>query len=418
MSNLKNNKGQLQIPCVDSIGPSTRKKATQSLVFKAITLTEAVWRQGQKGTITITFGVNGCSGCSPDAAWSLIGNQSNSQSPSMNLGFIDPPYGSFEFKGTKYNVPVTATRNYCASGNLTKKCTDNPSKENCGCYPNWVPGATVVHEFGHALGMLHEHQNNLQKSNPIKLKPKAVKAYYRDLGMGDDVAATNVLDMYQCDDSKCDYAGTKYDDKSIMLYYLPDDWIEGKNPTYPNFVLSNDDKNWLKNIYPPDSSNPPVITVKFIDPNLEKWKVAWVQKVVTETYGPLIGIKWNFITSLADSIKNDAVDIASSVVEKAVNKVTSNEESSAPETTTTTESASASKSTTSSNSYLKCNSSGTLTYKGEQLGQQETENLETTGTFFNKTQLTGIIIFSISGFTILIVIIYYITVKVIKGSTK
>jgi hypothetical protein len=400
MSNLKNNKGQLQIPCTDSHGPSIRKKASQSLVFRAITLTEAVWRQGQKGKITITFGTNGCDGCSPDAAWSLIGNQSSGQKPSMNLGFIDPPYDSFVFKGKTYKAPITATRNYCASGDLQKKCTDNPNKENCSCYPNWVPGATVVHEFGHALGMLHEHQNNLQKSNPIKLKPEAVKTYYRDLGMGDEGAATNVLDTYQCDNSKCDYAGTKYDKSSIMLYYLPDNWIEGKNPTYPNFVLSTDDKSWLKNIYPHDSSNPPIITVEFVDPNPEKWKMAWVEKVVTETYGPLIGIKWNFINGVSET---DTKDI---ITEKIVDYNDNN--------SVQTDNYIKNNST----SYLKCNSNGALTYKGEELSETDAKNLETTGTFYSRYQIASIIIGGIIGFFLLIIIIYFITAKILNSTNK
>lgn len=405
MSNLKNSKGQLQIPCTDSHGPSIRKKANQSLVFSAITLTEAVWRQGQKGKITITFGVNGCEGCSPDAAWSLIGNQSSGQKPSMNLGFIDPPYDSFDFKGKTYKAPITATRNNCASGDLKKKCTDEPSAKNCNCYPNWVPGATVVHEFGHALGMLHEHQNNLQKSNPIKLKPDVVKAYYKNLGMGDEGAATNVLDTYQCDSSKCDYAGTKYDKKSIMLYYLPDDWIVGNNPTYPNFTLSADDKNWLKNIYPLDSSNPPVITVEFIDPNAESWKMAWVEKIITETYGPLIGVKWNFIngvsgttssvTDMKDKITEKITEVAKKIVDSNTDQTT------APTTT-----------------YLKCNSNGALTYKGEQLSETDAKNLETTGTFFSRAQIAGIIIGCIIGFILLIVIIYFITAKILRGKKQ
>lgn len=302
----KNSQFQIQIPCTEIAPKSALKNASQSLIFSAVTLADALWKPGDKGTITITFGGYNCDGCSPDAAWSQIGNNSSNSLPSMNLGFIDPPYSSFVFKGKTYTAPPTATRNYCGRNGQST------------CTSGWVPGATVIHEFGHALGMLHEHQNNLQDSNPIVLNRPQVVSYYNCIGMGESGAATNVLDTYMCQPGQtCSYTGTKFDPQSIMLYYLPSAWIEGctpykslndcnsilsdsqtcsKNPTKPNFVLSSQDIGWLQQQYPLTTTDPPVITVKFIDPNPEPWKVAWVEKIITETYGSLLGIKWNFET--------------------------------------------------------------------------------------------------------------------------
>ncbi len=299
-------KGQYQIPCTEIAPKTGLKRAVQSLVFSAVTMTDALWKPGDKGTITVTFGGYACDGCSPDAAWSQIGNHSSENSPSMNLGFIDPPYTSFMLDGVSYTAPANATRNYCGKS--------GPGS----CTTGWVPGATVIHEFGHALGMLHEHQNNLSGSNPIELNKPQVVAYYNCIGMGESGAATNVLDTYSCSPGQtCNYAGTKFDPDSIMLYYLPSAWIQGctphqnlsdcntilssqtcgKNPTKPNFKLSQEDIGWLKQQYPLNSNDPPIITVKFVDPNPEPWKVAWVQKTVTETYGSILGIKWIFDTA-------------------------------------------------------------------------------------------------------------------------
>jgi hypothetical protein len=307
MSKNNNSQSQMQIPCTVVAPKASMKGAAQSLIFSAITMTDALWKPGDKGTITITFGGYECDGCSPDAAWSQIGNHSDENSPSMNLGFIDPPYTPFTLNGKTYTAPANATRNYCG--------TSGPGS----CTAGWVPGATVVHEFGHALGMMHEHQNNLSGSDPIKLDEKQVVAYYNCIGMGASGAATNVLDTYSCKAGEtCNYAGTKFDPDSIMLYYLPSAWIQGctpykslidcsailantqscsKNPTSPNFKLSQEDIGWLQQQYPLNSTDPPVITVKFIDPNPEPWKVAWVQKIITETYGVLLGIKWEFETA-------------------------------------------------------------------------------------------------------------------------
>jgi len=297
---------QYQIPCTVVTPKEQLKGASQSLVFSAITMTDAIWKSGQKGTLTVTFGGYNAPNCSPNASWSQIGSHSNGVTPSMNLGFIDPPYTPFTLNGVTYTAPASAVRNYCG--------TTGPGS----CTAGWVPGATPIHEFGHALGMLHEHQNDLQGSDPIVLNKPDVLAYYNCIGMGASGAATNVLDTYSCTAGKtCNYAGTKFDPESIMLYYLPSSWIQGcqayqsltncttllannqtcsKNPTRANFKLSQDDIGWLKQQYPLSSTDPPVITVKFVDQNPEPWKVAWIQKIITETYGPILGVKWNFVT--------------------------------------------------------------------------------------------------------------------------
>lgn len=272
-----------QVPCVDVYPSSAFKEAEQSLSYSAVFLSESIWKPGSKGKITITFGTYGCPGCSVDGAWSHIGSNSNMQYPSMNLGFIDPPYESFEYNGKYYTPPQQALRNYCGpDGKIS-------------CESNWKPGATVIHEFCHALGMLHEHQNDLEGSNNIKLIENNVISYYNKIGLGEEGAYTNVIERYTCDSDKdCKYYGSKYDKDSIMLYALPDDWIDGNNPTYPNFKLSNLDTEWLKQTYPKDIKNYPELTIEFIDSNAEPWKKAWVKKIIKETFVPILGIKWIF----------------------------------------------------------------------------------------------------------------------------
>jgi hypothetical protein len=79
-----------------------------------------------------------------------------------------------------------------------------------------------------------------------------------------------------------------------MLYYLPDNWVIGPNPTYPNFTLSNTDKEWLMIQYPLDRENMPVIEVSFTDMDAPRWKEAWVAKVVEEELSPYVGVIFEF----------------------------------------------------------------------------------------------------------------------------
>jgi hypothetical protein len=77
-----------QVPC--SSGILTHTPATGAL--GAIFQRNVIWQPGDRGTITITFGNYSkySSGC---ASWSQLGTNSNNSRPSMNLGFIDPPFG-------------------------------------------------------------------------------------------------------------------------------------------------------------------------------------------------------------------------------------------------------------------------------------------------------------------------------------
>jgi hypothetical protein len=103
----------------------------------------------------------------------------------------------------------------------------------------WQDEGVVLHEFGHALGLIHEHQN---PSGGIKWNKPAV---YRDLGGPPNFwpKATvdhNMFETYSQDQIN----GTKLDRKSIMLYAIPASWTEDGFQSEPNEVLSDTDKEF------------------------------------------------------------------------------------------------------------------------------------------------------------------------------
>lgn len=106
--------------------------------------------------------------------------------------------------------------------------------------------AVVLHEFGHALGCVHEHQ---APTFDRKWNEAAVMKYFKGPPNYWDEAAirSNVLQKY----SPRGMQSTQYDPKSIMLYAFDGElFSDGKGPTNENTNLSPTDRSMIKRMYP------------------------------------------------------------------------------------------------------------------------------------------------------------------------
>ncbi|MGI8277354.1 M12 family metallopeptidase [Bacillus mycoides] len=105
--------------------------------------------------------------------------------------------------------------------------------------------AIILHEFGHALGLYHEHQH---PDGGIPWDENAVYKYF----MGPpnnwtrEQVKSNVLDRY----SKEETNYTKLDKESIMMYAISNDLTIGDYETKWNTQLSATDKEFIRTIYP------------------------------------------------------------------------------------------------------------------------------------------------------------------------
>jgi hypothetical protein len=132
------------------------------------------------------------------------------------------------------------------------ECTSIPHPEPTMNYGWLTPASTdveirevVLHEFGHALGLIHEHQN---PQHPISWNKVAVT---KDLSgppnnWDPETIQHNIFDKYDEDD----VTATPLDKTSIMMYPIPAAWTTDGFSSGFNTELSTADKALIKQCYP------------------------------------------------------------------------------------------------------------------------------------------------------------------------
>ncbi len=101
----------------------------------------------------------------------------------------------------------------------------------------------VLHEFGHAIGLLHEHSSPI---SGIKWDKEKMYKEYAKMGWSKEDVDFQVFSTY-----KISYTnGTKYDNKSIMHYPInPGETLDGYTIDW-NMQLSKGDIELIKALYP------------------------------------------------------------------------------------------------------------------------------------------------------------------------
>jgi len=153
-----------------------------------------------------------------------------------------------------------------------KEIPSNEATLNLG----WLDKDVIWHEFGHAIGLLHEHQN---PETPIKWNEANV---IRDLSgspnyWNEQTIRYNVLNPYL----PANVITTALDKKSIMMYPIPLSWTLDGFSSPGGEVISDVDKTFIGNIYPfvtPPTTGSVTLTKTQVD-NLEKDMNATVSEV-------------------------------------------------------------------------------------------------------------------------------------------
>lgn len=186
------------------------------------------------------------------------------------------------------DIRITFDSNDGAWSYIGTDCAVIPQNEatmNLG----WLDESVVLHEFGHAFGMGHEHQN---PKGGIKWNESAVIADLSKPPNSWDLETIrhNVLERYSSDKTN----GTEVDPESIMMYPFPAKWTLDGFSTKENTKLSPIDIAFMGSVYPiTTDTDEPVIS--------PKTPLDWVRKWFT-TDAELYAIKKPTLVQIAQDL--------------------------------------------------------------------------------------------------------------------
>ena len=153
----------------------------------------------------------------------------------LNIEFVDDPHSA--------NVRVDFGS---GKGTWAFVGTDNLHEK----YPKqtmnfaWLDVGTIIHEFCHVLGMIHEHQN--PRGEPIDWNEQAVYKWAAETqGWDKSTTDNNIINKYDINQIN----GSAFDPLSIMLYFFPAFLTNDGKGTQQNLRLSGPDTLWVNKIY-------------------------------------------------------------------------------------------------------------------------------------------------------------------------
>jgi serralysin len=161
----------------------------------------------------------------------------------------------FEFVDQKGDIRVSFEldgRSWSALGrDAVARSIDKPTMHFGWLYPDTEDKEyrrTVLHEIGHSLGCIHEHQNP-DPTHKIRWNKEALYKYFKlTNGWNEEDVNINVIDRY--DRELTNYS--KFDNNSIMIYYIPPQLTEDHIAIGSENIseLSETDKEYMKIWYP------------------------------------------------------------------------------------------------------------------------------------------------------------------------
>lgn len=204
---------------------------------RAAAITSKVWANG----VTLRVRMYGGS----DYVRQKVIQYANQWSQYANIKFNFVTSGSADIR-------ITFTQgagSYSYIGNDAKRIPGNQETMNFGWFDDSTSdeefSRTTIHEFGHALGLIHEHQHpeaNIPWNKPLVYEYYAGAPNY----WSKEDVDNNLFATY----SKSQTQYSSYDKLSIMHYAVSKDLTDGVFEVGWNTVLSSTDKSFIGDLYP------------------------------------------------------------------------------------------------------------------------------------------------------------------------
>jgi hypothetical protein len=170
------------------------------------------------------------------------------------VGWVGPGFANLKLSWSPpdeadIRISFAYSGSWSVLGTTCKRVPKNQPTMNFGWLTPTVTAAearrVILHEFGHALGLIHEHQN------PVDSIAWNKPAVYADLSgppnnWDQDKIDHNMFATY----APQEIEGAKLDRKSIMMYPIPASWVTDGKTAGLNADLSDADKAFIKKAYP------------------------------------------------------------------------------------------------------------------------------------------------------------------------
>lgn len=176
-----------------------------------------------------------------------------------NLTFTYPPSGPY-----KIRVSFVPGRSWAYIGTDNNGVPQTTPSMQIGFRDGNSYYPVILHELGHSVSLLHEHQNPNEPfifDEPVVIARLSGPPNYWNLA----TIRFNVLDLW----ARENVIATNRDDKSIMMYNLPAEFFVNKIGVTGGKVLSPQDKLFLGTLYPKSVPPPP--------PPVTSWTVTTTQ---------------------------------------------------------------------------------------------------------------------------------------------
>jgi hypothetical protein len=134
----------------------------------------------------------------------------------------------------------------------------------------WLDASVIMHEFGHVLGLIHEHSN--PRGNTIEWnKEKLYEVMKKTQNWDKKQVDINIIERYKTNQVN----GSQFDPESIMLYFFPPSLTLNNQGTDINQKLSQTDVEYINKEYPNDT-DPYVFYKKVYGEDKKKGRERWM----------------------------------------------------------------------------------------------------------------------------------------------